>query len=419
MKYFVKTYGCTFNEADTDRIIGLAEGVHERVQKEEDAEVIVLNTCSVKDATQQKILHEVSSTKKQLVVTGCLAQASPELIQKYNPNASVVGTFAHKRINEAISGEKIIDVSRSNVLPLFAQVDGLFSRIQINSGCASFCTFCSTKLARGNTKSYDAKELVYSIQKSVELGAKEIQLCSQDTGCYGQDLGYSLVDLLERIKEIPGDFRVRLGMLNPEHVLTLGEPLLGAFDQEKMFKFVHLPLQSGSDSVLKHMRRHYNVSEFKQAFFAFKNRFPEAMMATDVIVGYPTETDEDFRQTMNLIKELRFDVVNVSKFSPRPNTIAAKLPQLNNAVVKKRSAECSELCRKISLENNSKLVGKEFDVLLLEKGTKEGQLVGKSGFYKSFVLNSNAELGSWVKVKAVSAGVSFIGSTVSTLNFVG
>ncbi|MFH1779921.1 MAG: tRNA (N(6)-L-threonylcarbamoyladenosine(37)-C(2))-methylthiotransferase [Candidatus Micrarchaeota archaeon] len=409
MKYFIKTYGCTFNKSDSDRIILLAEGVHE-LSTEAKAQVIVLNSCSVKDATQQKILYEVRRIRKPLVVTGCLAQAMPELIEEANSKASVIGCFAHERMNEAITtaseGKKLIDVSRKHSLPLVVKVDGLVARIPINLGCTSACSYCSTKLARGNLRSFPPKDVINCIQESVAKGAKEIQLCSQDTGCYGLDLGCDLTDLLERISEIKGDFMVRVGMLNPEHFLRLEKRLLKAFSSEKVFKFLHLPLQSGSNTVLKHMRRNYSRAEFKKAFYSFRKVFPDSVISTDVIVGYPTETEKDFQETLSLLKELRFDVVNVSKYSARPNTIAASLPQLPNNIIKKRSENCSALCRKISLEQRNRFVGRRFKVLLFGNGKNKGQKRGRSSFYASFVVSTPVALGEWVEVKALKASAS-------------
>ena len=340
MKVYIKTYGCTFNQADSDRMaLMLKEHKHEIVNSEEPAEVIVLNTCSVKDATQQKILHKVSHTQKPLVIAGCLVQATPAIVEKYNPSASLAGTFSQGSIVEAVetafAGGKIVSTKNNGIPSLASVADGIYARIQINSGCASACTFCSTKLARGGVKSYRPREIVEAVEKVVAQGAKEIQLTSQDTGAYGLDCGVALPELLGRIREIEGDFRVRVGMCNPQHFLRMEKELIHVFaENEKLYKFFHIAIQSGSDAVLKHMRRGYTAEQAMRCVEAIKKTFPTAMIETDVIVGYPTETRDDFQQTMDFLEKAEFDVVNISKYSARPKTPAAKLTQIENGEVK-------------------------------------------------------------------------------------
>jgi len=181
MKVYIKTYGCTFNQADSDRMeMELKEHKHEITESESQADVILLNTCSVKDATQQKILWKVTHTPKPLVVAGCLAQTTPSLVQKANSKASLVGTFSQDSVVEAVenafAGKKTVFTKNNGFPKLNPVTDGVIARIQINSGCASSCTFCSTKLARGGVKSYRPREILDAIEKTVlQGGAKEIR----------------------------------------------------------------------------------------------------------------------------------------------------------------------------------------------------------------------------------------------------
>lgn len=372
MKVYIKTYGCTFNQADSDRMaLMLKEHSHEIAESEDSADVVVLNTCSVKDATQEKIRFKAGNTRKPLVVAGCLVQATPGVIEKANPTASLVGTFSQESIVEAVesafAGRKTTALGNNGLSRAITSEGGVFARVQINSGCASACTFCSTKLARGGVRSYRPREVLDAVEKAVARGAKEIQLASQDTGAYGIDCKVTLPELLDRICEISGEFRVRVGMCNPQHFLRLQKALLKSFEQEKIYKFFHIPIQSGSENVLKHMRRGYTAVQARNAIDAIKKAFPNAVLATDVIVGYPTETQKDFGDTLKFLKWAEFDVVNVSKFSPRPKTFAAKLKPLDNKTVKERSARASALARELSLRKNRKFIGKRVKALVTEK----------------------------------------------------
>ncbi|MFH1056615.1 MAG: tRNA (N(6)-L-threonylcarbamoyladenosine(37)-C(2))-methylthiotransferase [Candidatus Micrarchaeota archaeon] len=407
VKVYIKTYGCTFNQADSDRMaLLLKEHANEITETEEQADVIVLNSCSVKDATQQKILWKASHTAKPLVIAGCLVQATPKIVGRHNPSASLIGTFSQGSIAEAVQaafeGKRLVLTSNNGIPRLNPTVEGVISRIQVNAGCASSCTFCSTKLARGGVKSYRPREVIETIERMVSLGAREIQLTSQDTGAYGMDCGVTLPQLLERICEIPGNFKVRVGMLNPQHFLRLEEKLLQAFGNGKVYKFFHIPVQSASDSVLKHMRRGYSSEQAERAVESVRKKFPNAVLGTDIIVGYPTESKEDFEETLEFLKRERFDVVNVSKYSARPKTIAAGLKQLDNKEVKKRSEVTSALVRRISLEKNKKLVGTQAYVLVTEKDGKGAG--GRTGEYRKVVLK-RGKLGETVRVKVAGARI--------------
>ena len=358
-RVFIETYGCTFNQSDSDAIAGiLALEGFTLVKCEEDADVILLNTCTVKGATEQKILYKLKrlvGARKRIVVAGCLPEANSNLVKKYAPAAPLLGTNALSHAPEAVQAafegrhvEFLGGKGERLSLPRFHA--GAIARIPIADGCLGACTYCQTKLARGNLHSYPIECVVHEVQRCVELGCKEILLTAQDTGAYGLDIKTNLVELLQAVIEIPGDFKVRVGMMNPEHALRMLPGLLSVYESEKIRKFLHIPVQSGSDKVLRDMRRKYAVKDFLKIVKAFRRRFPSIRIATDIIVGYPTETEEDFKKTLNLLEKARFNVVNLSKFTPRPFTQAARLRQLPNQEVKRRSREAAEACRKISLE---------------------------------------------------------------------
>lgn len=416
MNVFLLTYGCTLNQADSDIIKGVLarEGAH-FVESEEDADVVVLNTCSVKSATENRIIEKLRALgkkNKKIVVAGCIPSANLSLVEKFAPRACVVDVDSVGRVFDAVkaarAGRKAIfldggGVAEKTRLPKMRE--GVIARIPIAEGCAGACTFCQTRLARGKLRSYDEEYLLCEIARCVKNGFKEIQLTAQDAGAYGMEgknEKTNLAILLEKICEIGGDFRVRVGMINPEHVKKMVGGLIDAFADEKIYKFLHIPVQSGSDKVLREMRRPYRVRDFRKVVSSFRHAFPEITIATDVIVGYPTESEKDFRASLKLISEIKPDIVNVSKFCPRPKTPASKMRLLPNGVVKMRSEKMSALCRRLALEKNKRLVGKKYSILMTENDARGAR--GRNEAYKQVVLREGqTRLGSFVGVKSVGA----------------
>lgn len=321
-----------------------------------------------------------------------------------------MGTFAQGRLLEAIDGlskkQAASFLDRSAPLQNAARTDGRVGRLKISKGCLSSCSFCQTKHARGHLESFPTGELRRLCRELLRQGAKEIQLASQDCGCYGFDQHADSADLLDALGSIEGNFRIRLGMGNPEHFQLYFDKFLDAMAHEKVYKFLHVPVQSGSDAVLAHMRRPYRASDFSDLVARFRSRFPDGLVATDVIVGYPTETEEDFASTLCLLGKTRPDMVNLSRFSPRPNTPAAKLPLLPPSVVANRSRTANALCGKIAEENNARFVGRTLRVLAVEP-SKKGQVLCRSNDYRP-VLLENAELGRWYDVSIASSGLGFL-----------
>jgi len=208
------------------------------------------------------------------------------------------------------------------------------------------CTFCATKLARGNLRSYRIGDIKRQVEKAVTDGCKRINLTSQDDGCYGFDIDTDLPSLLNELITIEGDFTIRVGMMNPWHLDKVMDGLLEVFESDKIFKFLHIPVQAGSEQVLKHMRRIHTVENFKDAVEKFRAKFSGMNIATDIIVGYPSETEEDFQETLELIEETKPEVVNISRFSSRQGTDASKMKQISSEIMKDRSQRLHEVIKK-------------------------------------------------------------------------
>jgi MiaB/RimO family radical SAM methylthiotransferase len=251
-------------------------------------------------------------------------------------------------------------------------------------------------------RSYGVGELVKRVRRDLDSGAREIWLTSQDTACYGKDLDTSLAELLRAVGEIDGDFFVRVGMMNPNQALEILDDLVEAYKDEKIFKFLHLPVQSGDGGVLERMNRHYSVEDFRGIVRCFREEFPRITIATDVICGFPGESEEAFGRTVELVKEIQPDIVNVSRFFPRPGTPAKEMEQLSHLVVKGRSGRMACVAREISFERSGGWLGWEGRVLVDEVGKMARSWVGRNFAYKPVVLREGEGLlGKFVDVRVV------------------
>lgn len=253
------------------------------------------------------------------------------------------------------------------------------------------------------------------MQGDLAAGVKEFWITSQDTGCYGREIGSSLAELLLALGDLPGDFRVRVGMMTPNMVTDMQDKLINAFRNDKIFKFLHLPVQSGDNETLKRMRRFYTSEQFSCIVDAFRSEFPDLTLATDVIVGFPGETEEAFENTIKLLDEVKPDVTNVSKFFARPKTAAAKIQDclVDRDEIKRRSTVAAELVKRISLERNQRWVGWVGQVLIDERGKVDGSWVGRNFAYKPVVVKSSDNLlGKTMRVKAIETSVTYLKGTI-------
>jgi MiaB-like tRNA modifying enzyme len=255
----------------------------------------------------------------------------------------------------------------------------------------SECTFCQTKLAKGDLSSYRLGDIVRQVQTEIKEGCKEVWLTSTDNGCYGLDIGTDLPTLVNAVSEIQEEFMIRVGMMNPMYMPRIKQNLIESYDNEKVFKFLHIPVQSGSDKVLNDMKRGHTSQTFREIVNKTKEKFEKFTISTDIIVGFPSETEEDFQKTITLLDETKPDVVNLSKYSARPGTDAAELKQIDAAEIKRRSKVIFEQINKISLESNKKWIGWKGKVLF-DENTEEG-IKGRNYAYKPISVDDKVNIG--------------------------
>jgi len=399
-RYHIETYGCTSNRGESQQIErALRDGGHRPVESPAEADVAILNTCTVVEKTERNMLARARElddrTPGDLVITGCMALAQGEQFRAAGVDA------------EILHWDEVPEHVRNGECPTPTPdtepvVDGVVGILPIARGCMSDCSYCITKRATGKIDSPSVEENVRKARALVHAGATELRVTGQDTGVYGWDDGErKLHVLLERIcEEIDGDFRVRVGMANPKGVHGIREELAAVFaDQEKLYNFLHIPVQSGSNDVLGDMRRQHTVSEYVEVVETFDEYLEEWTLSTDFIVGFPTETERDFEQSLALLRETRPEKINVTRFSKRPGTDAADMKGLGGQTKKDRSSEMTDVKMEVVGEAYESMVGTEREVLLVEDGT-EDSLVGYDRAYRQVAVpgaeSAGVELGEVV-----------------------
>lgn len=409
--FHIEAYGCSANLADAEIIAGLLkEAGFTIAETPSEADLNILVSCTVKDATYQRMVTRVkalTSLNKPLIVAGCMPKTSKDTILRLNPKASLIGPNALDKIKavaeRAIRGERVEELNDtcSKLLQPRVLRNPVIGIVQIATGCLSACSFCQVKIARGGLKSFDESLILEEIRRLIRCGCREIWLTSQDNGCYGKDRGGSIADLLHKISKVDGDFRVRVGMMNPTHIIGEIGRIVDVLTDVKFFKFLHIPVQSGCNDVLTSMGRGYTREDFLRIVKEARQKIPSLTLSTDIIVGYPTEEEECFRKTISLLEEVRPDIVNISRFSPRPGTRAALLPQQPYEVVKQRSTTLHRIVKAICLERNKSWIGWRGEALVDEE--VKCAKIARNPSYKPILLNNSVGLGSCIQVEVNGA----------------
>ncbi|MHA1906534.1 MAG: tRNA (N(6)-L-threonylcarbamoyladenosine(37)-C(2))-methylthiotransferase [Candidatus Thorarchaeota archaeon] len=415
-KFYLETYGCSLNMADSDLIVGRLHQLDaERVDTIDESDIIILNTCGVKEPTEDRIIHrieELSDESEPVIITGCLPRISFKRVSEVNPEfAAILGPQSLDSLGSVyervLSGERGIihlDSDEESKLRYYeGPPNSVICTIPICEGCVGDCAYCAVKFARSGVTSYSIQEILSVLNRCVHTGYKEIRLTAQDAGAYGHDTGESLTNLLSRVSEVKGNHKFRLGMFNPNLVMKNLQEFLDSMSSERFFRFFHVPLQSGSNHVLKAMKRKYTVEEWKMVVSEIIKRFPDATIATDIIVGFPGETDEDFEQTMKLMQEVRPSVINVSKYGDRPGTEASKSNnKVNTDLKKERSRRLSLLVTEIISDRNQEWMEWQGPVIITGTASRGG-LQGRTPTYKPVIIEDDVLIGDVVQVRILSA----------------
>ncbi|WP_458205942.1 tRNA (N(6)-L-threonylcarbamoyladenosine(37)-C(2))-methylthiotransferase [Haladaptatus sp. NG-SE-30] len=404
-RYHIETYGCTSNRGESRQIeSALRDAGHYPVETPEQADVAIMNTCTVVEKTERNMIRrakELESETADLIITGCMALAQGEEFQTEGVDAQILHW---DDVPTAVTNGEC-PTPGPGVEPV---LDGVVGILPIARGCMSDCSYCITKHATGKIDSPSVEENVEKARALVHAGAKELRITGQDTGVYGWDTGErKLHVLLDRIcNEIDGEFRVRVGMANPKGVHGIRDDLAQVFaENDELYNFIHAPVQSGSNTVLGDMRRQHQVSEYVDIVETFDEYLDYWTLSTDFIVGFPTETDDDHEQSMALLRETRPEKINVTRFSKRPNTDAAKMKGLNGAIKKERSKAMSELKMDIVGAAYEEMVGTEKRVIVVEEGTGDSVKCRDEAYRQIIVQNASdygIEPGDFLDVEITS-----------------
>jgi MiaB-like tRNA modifying enzyme len=406
MNIYLETYGCTANKSDASIIRGiLKKEKHNFVPTMVNADILILLTCTVIGTTEQRMLSRLrvfNKTKKPIIVSGCMPSVQSDEIKKIVPEAILLPSHHLQYIADVIQGKQYTfkPMNKTHLPKTFTDI---VAPISIAEGCNLSCSYCITHIARGRLRSYPINEIVKDITHALAQGCKEIQITAQDTASYGHDIQSGLGALLRSICTIKGDFRIRIGMMNPFYVLQNTNSIFASFNDVKIYKFLHLPIQSGNNEILQKMKRNYTVEDCLDIIKQFRKYYKEGTIATDIIVGFPTETDEQFKQTIKLIQTIRPNIVNITRFSARPYTKAKIMNgRVNTETAKKRSRIATELCSTISFEENKNCIGKKYEILIT-KIDKQGTNIGRNENYKAIHVQDMCFLGGYAKVEIVDA----------------
>lgn len=408
--YYIETYGCWLNKADSNLIEeDLAKLGYVKVNDPGSADLVIINTCAVREDSEVrelKAIERYSKLGKRLVVAGCLTKARPSEILKVAPNAVLVDPNSVEDFASVLQGGANANERAMARIPQFSGGSHIYV-VPIQVGCLGNCAYCVVKFTRGGmgwVRSADMNMVKESIAKAVSRGAREIYLTGQEVSAYGKDRGYDLVDLLESIlKDVNGRYMIRLGMLEPLELERIIHRLIDVVKSDwRVYRFFHIPVQSGSNRVLRLMRRKYDVDLFKWEVELIRRSFQYSFIATDIIVGHPGETEEDFEESVRLIRELSIDKVHVARYSPRPFTEAAYMKQVPDQVKKQRSTILSKVALEVAHLRNRQYIGGIYEGIVSTVGFKGRGFMVRLMDYRPVIVN-HGYLGSFVKVKVTDA----------------
>ena len=393
-KFYIQTFGCQMNDHDSNKIAAILEKEgYAHAKSYNDADIILLNTCSIREKAEHKIYSELGRIKKikdkksDLVigVGGCVAQQEGEKLIKKIPYVDIVfGTRVFHKIPSFIrdaleNKSKVISTSLdksffSDEIPEIYPAKRVSSYVSVMQGCNNFCTYCVVPYLRGREKSRHPDEIIKEVEALSIKGTKEVILLGQNVNSYGlTERGYcSFSDLIKKVSKVNGIERVRFVTSHPK---DLSDDLITAFNEvEKLCPSMHLPVQSGSDSILQKMNRKYTIKNYLEKIEKIRKIKDEIAISTDIIVGFPGETEDDFSKTMNLLKTVEFDSLFAFKYSKRPNTEASAMEnQIPEKIKEERLSFLLNMQKSITLKKNKECEGK-IKKVLVERFSKETEL---------------------------------------------
>ena len=416
-KVFVKTYGCQMNVYDSNRMEdALEQDGYERTANMEEADLVLLNTCHIREKAAEKVYSEVGRIRKlkerradtnrpmTIGITGCVAQAEgAEIMKRAKAVDLVAGPQTYHRIadivNRAEQGEKPVETEfeieeKFAKLPVAThkqvQARGVASFLTVQEGCDKFCTFCVVPYTRGAEVSRSVNQIIDEARGMVDAGVREVTLLGQNVNAWhgvGEDgREWGLGELLHGLASMEGLERLRY---TTSHPVDMDESLINApRELDCLMPYLHLPIQAGSDKILKAMNRHHTVSDYMHIIERMREARPDMAISGDFIVGFPGETDEDFEETLKVVRAVKYASAFSFKYSTRPGTPGADMEnQVPEEVKSERLRQLQDLLNEQQVEFNRTCIGRKMDILLEKKGRREGQLIGRSPWLQSVIVD--------------------------------
>jgi len=412
VRVYLESFGCAQNRGEGAAIArAVAAHGHDVVDAPIGADASILVTCGVIGPTESRMLERwrrLAELTPRVLVTGCLV---PLRTGRFEGPGTDRTTFVPIR-QQATIPQLLGDPGGASAGPIRAaraELPRLAEEVVIAQGCTSGCAYCFSRLARGSLTSVPPEQVALAVRAAVGRGAREVRLTALDTSAWGCDLPGEkrLPDLVRSAASQVGPGRLRVGMMSPQSLGPFVERYAETLREAGVFRFVHLPVQSGSDAVLDAMHRGYTAAEFRRQVTVLRRRVPDLHLATDVIVGYPTETEDDHRATEQLIEEVGAEMVNVTRFSPRPGTPAARHPPLGPRLARDRSRRLAALRRRVGRERLERWIGERRPARILEYGPG-GTSVGRLDNYLPVVLSDRPPLGAEVDVTIDGARSTYL-----------
>ncbi len=392
MNFSIITYGCQMNQNDSKRIKRLFESSGHKETSQKEADLIIINSCSVRGRVIDRIRGKVNNIPKDktVILTGCiLDEEKEELSGLVNHLFSIENLPEwHRRLSF------LIDPQKEDYFQIEASRNGPVAYLPIMTGCNNFCSYCAVPYVRGRERSRKEEDIMKEFESLVKEGFKEIWLLGQNVNSYE----YGFADLLKKVSAVEGDFWVRFTSSHPKDFTN--KIIKAMQSSEKITDYLNLPIQSGDDQVLRAMNRPYSVKEYKRIISAVRREIPEITLSTDIIVGFPGETEENFENTKSILREIKYDMAYIARYSPRPQTEAFKLEDdVSHKEKKRRATELTDLLKKISYEKNKRLIGETVQFLPLQKSG--GFVIGKTKKYKTIKVKSK-EMTGFQKAEVVA-----------------
>ncbi|QRF75468.1 (dimethylallyl)adenosine tRNA methylthiotransferase [Thermoplasmatales archaeon] len=403
MKIYSESYGCTQSRSETGLYVNsmLAEG-NTLVSRPEEADMSIIGTCVVIKQTEDRMIRRIEEISRvsRVRVMGCLSTMNG-------------GSLAQGNI-EVLNSRDFRSFYSGRLDDIEIREPSIFEGIPINQGCTGSCNFCISHIARGKLLSRPPEKIRNQVLMQLEKGIREVRISSLDTAAYGKDIGVRLNDLVDAITSINDRFMLRVGMMEPRNTMEILPQLVDSYRNNKVFKFLHLPVQSGDDRILELMNREYRAEAFTRIVDEFRKNFPDMVISTDIISGYHGDDEQSFDATCRLIEAVKPDIINITRFSPRPFTrdYSSAVPPSN--AVKRWTRVYTDMHREITQAKLISHIGKLSRVIITETG-KDGTVVGRDTSYRPVVIHGKFEKYSVMDAEVVDAAETYlIGKPVFT-----